>query len=94
MSQFSPTAPRGLSWMVRRLMMGICLSFLVLQGAVYSVQAQPETAPTRVTTHRFFTGGPDGVDNDDDGDIDEVTEARICVQGRFNLIFQTSLRIC
>jgi RHS repeat-associated protein len=32
------------------------------------------TAPTRVTTHSFFTGGPDGVDNDDDGDIDEIME--------------------
>ena len=31
------------------------------------------TAPTRITTHRFFTGGPDGVDNDQDGEIDEVS---------------------
>ena len=32
-----------------------------------------ETAPTRVTTHHFFTGGPDSVDNDGDGATDEVT---------------------
>jgi RHS repeat-associated protein len=32
------------------------------------------TAPTRVSTHSFFTGGPDGVDNDDDGQIDEVSD--------------------
>jgi len=35
---------------------------------------EDESAPTRVTVHRFFTGGPDGVDNDGDGDIDEVTD--------------------
>ena len=32
------------------------------------------TAPTSVTTHGFFTGGPDGVDNDNDGNIDEVSD--------------------
>lgn len=31
------------------------------------------TAPTRVTTHSFFTGGPDGVDNDGDSLVDEVS---------------------
>lgn len=31
------------------------------------------TAPTSVTTHRFFTGGPDGLDNDGDGAVDEVS---------------------
>ena len=33
------------------------------------------TAPTRVSTHGFFTGGPDGADNDGDGQIDEVSPA-------------------
>jgi RHS repeat-associated protein len=31
------------------------------------------SAPTQVTEHRFFTGGPDGVDNDGDGQVDEVS---------------------
>ena len=30
------------------------------------------TSPTRVSIHDFFTGGPDGVDNDNDGSIDEI----------------------
>lgn len=29
------------------------------------------SAPAGMTTYRFFTGGPDGLDNDDDGQIDE-----------------------
>ncbi|MBW2107233.1 MAG: VCBS repeat-containing protein, partial [Deltaproteobacteria bacterium] len=37
-------------------------------------EAGDTTAPTRVTTHEFFTGGPDGVDNDADGQIDEIAE--------------------
>lgn len=31
------------------------------------------TAPTLVTQHEFFTGGPDGIDNDGDGDTDEIS---------------------
>jgi RHS repeat-associated protein len=31
------------------------------------------TAPTSVSTHRFYTGGPDGADNDDDSQIDEIS---------------------
>ncbi len=31
------------------------------------------TAPTSVTLHNFFTGGPDGEDNDGDGQTDEVS---------------------
>lgn len=31
------------------------------------------SSPTRVSTHRFFTGGPDEADNDGDGLIDEVS---------------------
>ena len=31
------------------------------------------TAPTRVTVHSFFTGGPDGVDNDGDTQVDEIS---------------------
>jgi len=31
-----------------------------------------ETAPTRIQLHQFFTGGPDGIDNDNDGQVDEV----------------------
>jgi RHS repeat-associated protein len=31
-----------------------------------------ETSPTLVTAHEFFTGGPDRVDNDGDGLIDEM----------------------
>jgi hypothetical protein len=33
-----------------------------------------ETAPTRVNRHQFFTGGPDGLDNDNDTDIDEISD--------------------
>ena len=32
------------------------------------------TSPTLVSVHSFFTGGPDGLDNDGDSDIDEVLE--------------------
>ncbi|MBI5409202.1 MAG: VCBS repeat-containing protein [Nitrospirae bacterium] len=32
------------------------------------------TAPTKVSQHEFFTGGPDGADNDGDGFVDEVTK--------------------
>jgi len=32
-----------------------------------------ETAPTQVTINEFFTGGPDGIDNDIDGEIDEIS---------------------
>ncbi len=31
------------------------------------------TEPSGVTTYRFFTGGPDGIDNDADGQVDEVS---------------------
>jgi RHS repeat-associated protein len=31
------------------------------------------SAPTRVTRHAFYTGGPDGEDNDGDGLVDEVS---------------------
>jgi RHS repeat-associated protein len=31
------------------------------------------SAPTLITEHEFFTGGPDGIDNDNDGAIDEIT---------------------
>ena len=33
------------------------------------------TAPTSISTHRFFTGGPDGINNDpsEDSDIDEIS---------------------
>ena len=33
-----------------------------------------ETAPTAVSVSAFFTGGPDGADNDGDGEIDEVSD--------------------
>ncbi len=32
-----------------------------------------ESSPTQVTRHHFFTGGPDGVDNDTDGNTDEIS---------------------
>ncbi len=32
------------------------------------------TAPTQETTYSFFTGGPDGVDNDGDNETDEVSD--------------------
>jgi RHS repeat-associated protein len=32
-----------------------------------------ETAPTLITEHEFYTGGPDGIDNDNDGAIDEMS---------------------
>jgi RHS repeat-associated protein len=31
------------------------------------------SAPTLITEHEFYTGGPDGIDNDNDGAIDEIT---------------------
>lgn len=33
-----------------------------------------ETIPASVTVSRFFTGGPDGVSNDEDEDIDELSD--------------------
>ena len=33
-------------------------------------------APSRVAEHGFFTGGPDGEDNDGDGLVDEVSPRR------------------
>ncbi len=40
------------------------------------VEPGDETAPAGVTVRRFFTGGPDGVDNDGDGLIDEDSARR------------------
>ena len=43
-------------------------------GEVKVTELGDATSPTRVTTHGFFTGGPDGQDNDGDGEVDEVSQ--------------------
>jgi len=42
-------------------------------GEVTVTDAGDATAPERVGVTGFFTGGPDGVDNDADGQVDEVS---------------------
>lgn len=42
-------------------------------GEVHVTEHGDATAPTKVSRHHFFTGGPDGVDNDKDGEVDEVS---------------------
>jgi hypothetical protein len=42
-------------------------------ATVEVIEHGDSTAPTRITEHGFFTGGPDGIDNDDDGATDEVS---------------------
>jgi RHS repeat-associated protein len=45
-------------------------------GEVRAVQLGDGTAATRVGVTGFFTGGPDGVDNDGDGLVDEIQGGR------------------
>jgi RHS repeat-associated protein len=42
-------------------------------ASVDVIEHGDDSAPTRVTRHEFHTGGPDGVDNDNDGHFDEVS---------------------
>ena len=42
-------------------------------GEVQVIEWGDDSAPTRVTNNGFFTGGPDGIDNDGDTDIDEMS---------------------